>query len=331
MSHSRLRFLAFVTAILCLPAMAGAAKWKHCPSRVTYRSSKIGAVGAPFIHPGHDFGIFLSEREVAVTGGFSTAPHGNTVHVTFASLFGEPVALPSFSVAAVSPASLFFLFPDTRALLGRPLAGPVAIRVTTAGRTTADILPRDLVGLPPANDVGALVGGTGTVNALATMDTEGSIWVPVEFSAYGPMSKPMMMCPGTFIPMTVFTVGVTVRATPSFVQGAPPTYPPFRALRRVESFLGDFIADGVNYYGMRLGDLPIFRVPRGWGVKVCGVNDAVDLVLRAPGLQRWAKPWSLFAGWMPSSRPLEIVMSQASAAPVTADGLDAFGAECVLR
>jgi hypothetical protein len=316
--------------VCACPSSSEAAKWRHCPSQLGYVPSTLGAVGAPFVHPGHELGIFLLPQEVETTGGFSTAPGGNVVRVTFASLFGSPIALPPITVAAVSPATLYFTFPDTKAQRGNPLAGPVHVVVTTGTQTTADIDPRHLVGLPPATDVGKLIKGESEQGALATMDTRGALWIPVQFSAYGPMQKPMPMCPGTFIPITAFNVGVTVRAIPSGMPDAEPSYPPFRALRRVDLFLGDFLVNGTNFYGMRVGNLPVFRVPRGFGMKVCGLNDAVDLVMRAPGWQRWARPWSVFGTWMPSSKPLEIVLTDTEAGSFD-NGLDAFGEECVLR
>jgi hypothetical protein len=332
-----LRVIA-VSLVLCglvvcaCPSSSEAAKWRHCPSQLVYVPSTLGAVAAPFVHPGHELGIFLMPQEVESTGGFSTAPDGNVVSVTFVSLFGAPITLPPITVAAVSPSTLYFTFPDTKAERGNPLAGPVHVVVTTGAQTTAEINPRHLVGLPPSTDVGKLIAGDTQQGALATMDTRGALWIPVQFSAYGPMQKPMPMCPGTFIPVTAFNIGVTVRAIPSGMPDAEPSYPPFRALRRVDLFLGDFLVDGTNFYGMRVGRLPVFRVPRGFGMKVCGVNDAVDLVMRAPGRQRWARPWSVFGTWMPSSKPLEIVLSETDqASALDAKGLDTFGAECVLR
>jgi hypothetical protein len=295
-------------------------------------ASTLGAVGAPFVHPGHELGIFLQARELAQTGGFSTAPGGNVVRITFASLFGPPIALPPIAVAAVSSSTLYVKFPDTKAQRGEALAGPVRVVVTTGSVTTAEIDPRHLVGLPPSTDVGKVIRGEAEQGALATMDTRGSLWIPVQFSAYGPMQKPMPMCPGTFIPLTAFSVGVTVRAIPSSMPGGEPSYPPFRALRRVDLYLGDFLVNGSNFYGMRVGNLPVFRVPRGFGIKVCGVNDAVDLVMKAPGLSRWARPWSAFGSWMPSSKPLEIVLTDTGDdGALDRDGLDAFGEECVLK
>ena len=322
-----------IVVLLVAAAPGRAAKWRHCPDQLGYYPSHIGAIGAPFIHPGRELAILLSGSEQRSTGGFSTAADGNTVHITFASLFGSPVELPPFTASAVSPGTLYLTFPDTRAVVGRLLAGPVAITVTTGERITADILPRHLVGLPPANDVGAMVSGTGQQAAIATMDTRGGIWIPVEFSAFGSMLKPMPSCPMTLTPKTAFTVGVTVRATPSYVIGATPALPPFRVLNRVDLFLGDMLINGTNYYGMKVGKLPVFRVSRGWGIKVCGVNDAVDLVLHSPGWNRWAKPWSPFSAWMPNSRPLDIVLSHATAdqEDLATGSLDAFGEACGLQ
>jgi hypothetical protein len=328
------RWVLVAAACLGAPSPALAAKWRHCPSQVRYYPSRTGAMSAPFAHPGHEVGIVLSRKEVAASGGFSTEPGGNTVTVTLASLFGDPIVLPPIQVAAVSRETLYFAFPDTRVVVGRSLAGPAGIRVTTGATTTAEILPRHFLALPPATSVGALVAGDLQQTAQATMDAHGAIWIPVEFSAYGTMQKPMMMCPGEFIPLTAFTVGVAVRSTPILTDGAPPTYPPLRALRRMDVFLGDFLIDGTDYYGLRVGHIPVERLPLGFGIRLCGINDAVDIVLRARGSTRWAKPWSDFAAWMPRSQPLQIVLTDMSADQnlqnITAETVDAFGEECRL-
>src|SRR5207244_13168145 len=159
-ASSVLRLLSRIAPIVVLLVAAApghAAKWRHCPDQLGYYPSHIGAVGAPFIHPGRELAIFLSGPEQRSTGGFSTALDGNTVHVTFASLFGSPIELPPFTAAAVSPATLYFTFPDTSTIPGGPLAGPVAVTVTTGARITADLLGRHQVQLPPSNADGELV------------------------------------------------------------------------------------------------------------------------------------------------------------------------------
>ena len=331
----RTRFaLALLAGLLISTTPAPAAKWHHCPSQLRYYSARIGAVSSPFIHPGHEIGIFLSDQEMAYSGAFSTDPDGNTVTVGFASLFGPSITLPPMTVTAVSPATLYFAFPDTRQMLGHPLAGPVEILVTTGGRTTAEIDPRHLVALSPSTDAGALATGELQQGALATMDTRGSIWAPVDFSAFGTMRKNMPTCPGIFTPLRGYAVGVTVRSVPSLILGAAqPTYPPLRAVKRLDVFVGDFIVNGTNYYGNRVGNLAVFPIPHGLGVMVCARNDAPQVVLRAVGWRRWTRPWSPFRAWMPSSQPMEIQLSRTSVSEMGSGltGLDAFGAECLVQ
>src|SRR5439155_9426462 len=122
-----LRAAAVGVCLLGTLTTAHAVKWHNCPSSQPLRMnpSKIGATNAPFVHPEHELGIFLSDTELHRSGGFSTVRGGNTVAIRFASLFGDPIQLPSFRVAAVSPTSLFFTFPDVRPSLGRAAAGPL--------------------------------------------------------------------------------------------------------------------------------------------------------------------------------------------------------------
>lgn len=327
-----LRTAGLVAALLLQPASVMGAKWPHCPSADLLRlvPSRIGAAQAPFVHPGHELGIFLTDGDVAASGGFSIEPGGNTIEITFASLFGDPVSLPAFAVAAVSPATLYFDFPDARTIVGRALAGPVEIRVLTGGRVTAQIDPRHLIALPPPNDVAGIVSGAQQQVALATMDARGSIWVPVRFAGFGRSDMPMPGCESEYTPVTALTVGVSVRVQPDAVPDPVFSYAPFRAIDKVDLFLGDFVVANRNYYGMRWGRVGVSRIPRGWGMRICGVNDAVDLVLRARGYLRWARPWSNFATWMEASRPLEISLDQLAAGDVSGNK-DAFGAECLIR
>ena len=215
----------------------------------------------------------------------------------------------------------------------------LSIVVKTRGRTTADIDPRHLVALPPSTDAGALAIGELEQGALATMDTRGAIWVPVDFSAFGTMQKNMPTCPGIFTPLRAFAVGVTVRSIPS--SGIPsnilgvlqPTYPPLRAVKKIDLFIGDFFVNGSNYYGNKVGRLAVSPIPHGLGVMLCGRNDALQVVIRAPGWRRWTRPWSPFSAWMPSSQPMEIQLSRMSVSEVgsASTGLDAFAEECLLQ
>src|SRR5881394_1587110 len=74
--------LALIVVLLIAATPGHAAKWRHCPDQLGYYPSHIGAIGAPFVDPGRELGIFLSASEQRSTGGFSTAADGNTVHVT---------------------------------------------------------------------------------------------------------------------------------------------------------------------------------------------------------------------------------------------------------
>lgn len=325
---------ALATGFLALATRAYAIKWHHCPSQVAAYPSEQGAISAPFIHPGHELAIFLSDREVRESGGFPIDAD-STVRITLASLFGSPVPLEPMAVRALSPSAIFFTFPDTRETVGRPLAGPADVWVTYGHQTLAHILPRHLIALPPAVDVSQAADG-GPLNAYATIDGNGDLWMPVSFSAYGPMAKPMPMCPGVFIPITAVNVGITVRSVPTSVGGgSEPTYPYLRALKRVELYMGDFVVNGYNAYGASVGRLPVFRIPRGWGIKVCGLNDAAEFVMKARGWRRWGRaPWSPFSATMANSTPLAIEFRTATTDPDVMHrpgGLDAFGQECFLE
>ena len=324
-------------AAVVAPLAAHAAKWNNgCPpARIHLTPSLLGAVSSPFAHPGHDISIVLSNDEVAATGGFSTEPNGNNVIIAFASLFGQPVWLPTFAVDAITPATLSFAFPDARMLVGRVLAGPVEIVVATAGVVTAHILPRHLVGLPPGNDVADLVAGGPRSEALATIDARGDLWIPLEFDGIGISDMDMPGCPAKFTHKQSFAVGVDVRANLPRSGPISDTYPPFRRVRRADVFLGDFTLGTPNIYGTRLrSSVPVIRGGRGFALGICAVNDAVSLVLRARGRRRWALPWSGFAQWMPDSQPLAISLDNITSEPAVHHDVqtmrsDAFGTPCL--
>jgi len=331
---SSLRPLILLSALSLLAGSTpvGAAKWTHgCPSApIRLTPSVLGATTSPFIDPGHEIGIVLSSSELRTKGGFSALNDGNIITVTFASLFGGPIVLPSFTAAALSAGTLYFTFPDTRVVLGRALAGPVEIRVVTRGRVSALISPRTLVALPPANDVSELVNEGSSRAALATMDSRGQLWIPLSFSRMHPMPMPMPNCPddAVFTPRNAFAVGVEVRAGMDH-----PTYPPLRAVRKGDVFLGDFQGNGGNVYGARVRRMPLLRISRGFGVAVCAVNDAANIVLKLRGRRRWAEPGSGFSSWMVSSQPLAITLADVTSqfdVSKDLDGLqfDSFGTSC---
>jgi hypothetical protein len=317
-----------LVATLGLAGGADAAKWRHCPEPLplAYTSAR-GAVTTTFVHPGHEMGIILSTSEVAATGGFSTAPEGNVLAIEFASIFGPHIAVPPVAVASVSASTLYFAFPDTQAVLGRIAAGPVEINVTTGGKLTAHIMPQHLVALPPATDVAKIMAGH-EQEVLATLDARGSLWVPIEFYGFGETDMEMPGCESLFTPLGAFVVGVSVRAS------SATSLPPLRGVRRADLYLGDFLIDGGNAYGQRLPNTIKFnRMPRGFGVCVCGANDAVDLVMRVRGRRRWAQRGSGFADWVWASTPLRITLSDAAGDPDVHDDLadvrfDSFGNPC---
>ena len=335
-SRRLLAGLSAALAVLAVPIASRAAKWNdgcpHPPLR-TYPST-LGAVTAPFVHPGHEIGIVLSQAELAKTGGFSTEPGGNTVNVVFASLFGDPVSLPGFAATAVTSATVYFEFPDAVALIGRPLAGPVHVTVLTGDRVTANISPSTLVALPPDNDIARLVEHHESREALATLDTKGSLWIPLQFRGMGISDMPMPTCPSEFIHIRKFAIGLNVRA--NLLAARPTAYPPLRSVRTIDVFLGDFVVHDDNMYGMLLSrPLRVLRTPGGPGISLCALNDAVKLVLRVRGQRRWAAPWSDFGAWMPNSTPLALTLSDVSAEPMfemhmATTRSDTFGNACEL-
>jgi len=295
--------------VLAAAASSFAAKWRECPApQLRTYTQRRGAVTSPFVHPGHEIGIVLSEAQALATGGFSTEPGGNIISIEFVSLFGSRIALPPLAAGAVSPTTLYFFFPDTRQVLGKVLAGPVEMRVMTDGKLTAQVDPQRFVALPPAANVAQIVAGYDQ-DAMAALDARGSLWIPIEFSGYGPTEIPMPNCPSLYIPLSAFAVAVDVRANASSTD----TYPPLRAARRANVYLGDFIVFGENAYGHRQSRMSFFRMPRGFGLGICAINDAVDLVLRVSGRSRWARPGSQFSQWVSDSRPLRISLRDVSA------------------
>lgn len=308
---------------------AHAAKWSHCPEAPlpVYRST-LGATNAPFVHPGHELQIVLNSAQTAA-GGFSVEPDGNTIEISFAALFGEPVALAPRHAAAASPSVLTFAFPDARAEIGRVLAGPVEIRVTAGERLVAHIHPSDLVGLPPATDVtGILRGETPNEVVYGALGRDGDLWVPALFHGD---ANTMPMCSGQFMLPMPLEIGAATIPGLSW-RGADP----LDRIRRANLYLGDFFADGANLYGMRFPDrVSLVHVGGTRGVAICQLNDALDLVLRVKGSRGWTRGRrSPMREVVLDASPVPLVLRaseplpQTARAPWTELDHDSFGNSC---
>lgn len=314
---------------------AAAFKWHECPAPpVPVHPSVLGASSSPFAHPGHEVSIFLNEAEIEATGGFSMDEGGNEIAITFVSLFGEPIALAPRVVAATAVGVLTFDFPDTFGEVGRTLAGPVELLVTTAGKETARIAPTDFVGLPAAADISGLLLGEEVDRIIhAAIGANGDLWVPAYFAG---KHMPMPGCEGSFIMPVALEVGGASVIGPVLFPFDPAT-----RIRGIQGYLGDMIINGVSFYGM-LYDEPIEMVQVGdtLGVSVCRLNDAEDLVLRVLGNSSWAgraSPYRLVAR---DSAPLALRLHKAPPVPrsataversraLTAPGrVDSFGNRC---
>jgi hypothetical protein len=329
-----------IVGLIPLASPASAAKWSRgCPTaaRRLYPAA-VGATTAPFAHPGHEIGIVLSAPEIENSGGFSTDTDGNRIEIVFASIFGSYVPLPFFTAAAVSVSTLYFDFPDAEALIGRPLAGPVEVRVFRGDQLVAHIDPSSrFVALPRANDVEAIitrqVSSSQTRTALGALDQRGYVWVPIQFRGFGTTSGTMPHCPAEFIPLSAFAVGVDVRGNGRDVSA----FPPLRDVRSANLYLGDFEVDDGNAYGTRLPrPLRLLRVPGGFGVSLCAINDAADVVLRLRGRQQWTARTSGFDRWVNDSAPLPIAIGDMTADVGVTPLLqrvqfDTFGTQCRLH
>ena len=331
----RLAILVLATALLA-PGTAGAFKWYECPAPpVPVHPSVLGAAGSPFIHPGHAFSIYLNEAELAASGGFGTSADANRVSIEFASLFGSPVTLQPRLVAAVSPAVLTFAFPDTLVELGRTLAGPVQIVVTTGDVETARIAAADLVALPPAVDFAPyLLGDEPDLVVGAALGAEGDLWIPAFFSGH-PMGMPG--CEGNFImPLPMEIGGATIVGDVFF------PFDPTTRIRKVSGYIGDMVINGTDFYGLLYPQrIQLLQVGDTLGVSVCRLNDAEDLVLRIQGDRGWVAKRSPYRLVLRDSSPLPLRLHKAAPVPRSPAGsangksadapgrVDSFGSQCV--
>jgi hypothetical protein len=323
------------TLLFALVSPARAFKWYECPAPpVPVHPSTLGASSSPFIHPGHELTILLNDQEVAATGGFGLGPEGNEIAITFASLFGAPVELSARAVSAPSPAVLTFDFPDTLEEVGRTLAGPVEVVVSTAGVETARIAASDLVGLPAAADLTSiLLGDAADQIAHAAVGVDGDLWLPASFAG-----KHMGMpgCEGNFImPAPIEIGGAAILGTVLF------PFDPTTRIRAIEGYLGDMVINGTSFYGFLYPEqIQLVQVGNTLGVSVCRLNDAEDLVLRVKGDPSWAQPRSPFRLVALESAPLALLLRKGPPVPLSTsaversrslDGpgrIDSFGNQC---
>jgi hypothetical protein len=284
---------------------------------------------APFVHPGHELGFFLQEGEARRRGGFSVEPDGNTIEIVFRPVGGSPIALPPFTATAVTPSALYFPFPDTRAVLGRVVAGPMDINIHSAGVTRHARKP---VALPPGNDVFTMLEHGIDATALATLDASRRLWIPLEFAGFGP-GMPMPTCPVELTQKTAFAVSLSATEKDS---GDVIPNGSFNNVRKGKLFFGDFLLNGINVYGEDTLNTLDVREIRENAVVICGMNDALSLVLMIRLKEAAFGPRSKVLPVVKDGSPLPIALTNISAEPAIAHQLstitqDSFGNACAPR
>jgi len=322
------RLGAVLLLLLAATNPAWAIKWPSgCPESRTHlihAGSRMFA-SSPFVHPGHELGFFLRAGEETRRGGFSIEPDGNTVEIVFRPVDGEPIALAPFRVTAATPSSLYFTFPDTRDVLGRVVAGPLEITIRTGAITRRARRP---VALPPGNDVLTMLEHGKDVTALGAVDTARRLWIPLEFSGFGP-GMPMPSCPVELTRKTAFAVRL-VPALPDVDDVLP--HASYTNMRKAQIFFGDFLLNGVNVYGEDTGStLDVRELNRA--AVICGMNDALSLVLMVRLKESALGPRSRILPVVRDGSPLPIEMANVSGEPVVASKLaasthDSFGNQC---
>lgn len=321
------RLLAALALVAAVPSTGSAIKWANgCPDS---RPALIRAGGrmltsSPFVHPGHEIGLFLEQTE-AERRGFSVEPDGNTIEILFRPLGGEPIALPPFRATAVSSSALYFDFPDTRSVLGRVVAGPMVITVRSAGTIRRARRP---VALPPANDVLTMLEHGIDATAFGAVDPARRLWVPLEFSGLGP-GMPMPTCPVELTRKTAFAV----RMVPTLVDVDDVLpHASFTNLRKAKVYFGDFLLNGVNVYGEDTSSsLDVRELNRA--AIICGMNDALSLVLMVRLNESAFGPRSRVLPLVKDGSPLPIELANVSGEPAIANQLstvtrDSFGNQC---
>lgn len=315
--------------LLTTPGAARAIKWPAgCPDSRPRLVSAGGRMYAtsPFVHPGHEIGFFLPDAEARRRGGFATEPDGNTIEIVIRPVGGNAVALPPFKVTAVSTTALYFTFPDTRTLLGRTVAGPMDVTIRSASSVRRARRP---VALPPGNDVLGMLEHGLDATALGAVDQSRRLWIPLEFSGFGP-GMPMPMCPVDLTQKTAFAVQLTPTA-PDTDDVIP--HATFTNMRKGKLFYGDFLLNGINVYGGETGSRLDVREFRKAAVVICGMNDALSLVLMVRLKESAFGPRSKILSTIKDGSPLPIQLTNVSAEPAVANHLetvteDSFGNAC---
>jgi hypothetical protein len=265
-----------VTACLLVVALtvpAWGAKWYGGCPRVRYKFTSLGgglyATSRLFEHVGHEVTYFLPH------GGLSTDPDATTIEVTFTPPEDGPrIPLPPFTVTATSPTTVTFVVPDSRPALGRLVVGHAEIAIKNG--TTVLALGRRQVILPPMNDVRELVNAGYDVDVLGAMDKGGRIWVPLGFRDFGQTESPLAQCPTILTPVTAFALDASLKkGDDQLIEWVH-----MGQLRKNKLFLGDYLLLGDNMYGNRLQTKLNVAPTKGNGVSLCGLNDALELVVQ---------------------------------------------------
>lgn len=320
--------LGTLSLLAAIPGTAWAIKWPSgCPDS---RPALVPVGGrmfasAPFVHPGHEIGFFLDDREAA-RRGFSVEPDGNTIEIVLRPQGGKPIPLARFSATAVSAAALYFPLPDPRAALGRVVAGPMDITIRSTGSIRR---ARGTVALPPANDVLSLLEDGIDAAVLGAVDASQRLWIPLEFSGLGP-GMPMPTCLVELTQKTAFALRLV--PDPSEPDDVIP-HGSFTNLRKAKLYFGDFLLNGINVYGQDThSSLDVREFKKGAAI-ICGMNDALSLVLMIRLKESALGPRSRILPIVQDGSPLPIELANISGEPAVANQLrtvtrDSFGNEC---
>src|SRR5262249_18995646 len=155
---------------------------------------------------------------------------------TYPSVPAPPqIPLPPIPVTATSPTTLTVVVPDTRPILGRLVVGYASF-VLKQGTATVLESRRDILILPPMNDVASLTAQGSDVEILAAMDHSAHLWIPLGFEGFG-TGESLPACPTVLTPVTPFAVDFDLKKGDD--QAFP--YVSFGTLKRHKLFLGDYL------------------------------------------------------------------------------------------